>query len=164
MKPVEQIFQEIQSLRQPGSDLIKDGDFEASENDTLRFWMRYGEPRWLEDPTGPPGHAHHVVVSATTSWYQTVPVPSGVTMVELRGRLRAADPASRAQGRPQLTWNDSQGEKISESNRAFEALPEWQPFSLKLEVPPGAESAVIWVAVGDNSPPCAFDDFHLAVQ
>ena len=164
MKPVERIFQEIRALQQPGSDLMKDGDFEIAENDTLRFWMHYGEPLWAEAPAGSPSGAHHVVVSATTSWYQTVPVPAGVKKVELRGWLKAADPASRALARPQLTWNDNQGKTIGEPSQEIAVLPQWQPFSMRVEVPPLAESAVIWVAVGEKSPPCAFDDFHLVVE
>lgn len=164
MASSEKILNSIESSRVPGTDLLIDGGFEKGDLGTLRFWMNYGEPLWLDSPVGAKEGCKYTVVNRTTCWYQTVPVPRQVSEMVLSFWIRKTGKDKNAVAVPKLQWLNEKGETLSEASQPFEAGENWTECHFSAPVPRGSDSAMLYLSVRNSSEPCGYDEVHLRVK
>jgi hypothetical protein len=158
------ILNSIDSSNVPGDDQVIDGGFETGDLGTLRFWMNYGAPLWLDSPTDAKEGGKYAVINRTTSWYQTVPVPRQVKEMILSFWIKKSSQEKNAVAAPKLQWLSEKGEILSETSQPFEACDKWTECRFSAAVPKQADSATLFLAVSDKSGPCGFDEVHLRVK
>jgi hypothetical protein len=147
--------------RAPGSDLLRNGDFEIAEGGKPAAWAVNGAPRWIGASSAAKEGAAFVRLGPGDCLYQVVALPPGVHSFLLTEWVRRADPRSPSSFRLQVNWLDRMGRTLQPSLDVFRAEAEWAPFQKTETAPPEAVRGVVFLTNHDSASTTDFDDVHL---